>query len=85
MAAALNLPVVFVCENNLYGEYTRQTRHQAITDVADRAHGYGMPGVVVDGMDVVEGTAPDKVGEALAAGLRDGMVGRDVKLIFPVA
>jgi hypothetical protein len=39
----------------------------------------------VDGMDVVEGTAPDKVGEALAAGLRDGMVGRDVKLIFPVA
>jgi pyruvate dehydrogenase E1 component alpha subunit len=53
MATALKLPVVFVCENNLYGEFTAQSRHQAIVDVADRAQGYGMPGVVVDGMDVV--------------------------------
>ena len=53
MATALKLPVVFVCENNLYGEFTPQNRHQAIVDVADRAQGYGMPGVVVDGMDVV--------------------------------
>jgi hypothetical protein len=39
----------------------------------------------VDGRDVAEGTPADRVGEELAAGLRDGMVGRDVKLIFPVA
>jgi pyruvate dehydrogenase E1 component alpha subunit len=53
MAAALKLPVVFVCENNGYGEFTPRERTQAITDVADRAIGYGMPGVVVDGMDAV--------------------------------
>ena len=45
MAALYKLPCVFVCENNGYGEYTPQSRHQAIVDVADRASGYGMPGV----------------------------------------
>ena len=53
MAALFKLPVIFVCENNGYGEYTPQANHQAIVDVADRAAGYGMPGVVVDGMDAV--------------------------------
>lgn len=53
MAGLYKLPVVFVCENNGYGEYTAQANHQAIVDVADRAAGYGMPGVVVDGMDAV--------------------------------
>ena len=53
MAALYKLPCLFVCENNGYGEYTSQANHQAIVDVADRAAGYGMPGVVVDGMDVV--------------------------------
>ena len=53
MAALYRLPCVFVCENNGYGEYTAQAGHQAIVDVADRAAGYGMPGVVVDGMDAV--------------------------------
>ena len=53
MAALYKLPVVFVCENNGYGEYTPQANHQAIVDVADRAPGYGMPGVIVDGMDVI--------------------------------
>ena len=53
MAALYKLPAVFVCENNGYGEYTPQASHQAIVDVADRAAGYGMPGVVVDGMDAV--------------------------------
>jgi len=54
MAAALQLPVVFVCENNEFGEYTPRDKTMAITDVADRAEGYGMPGVVVDGMDAVD-------------------------------
>ena len=53
MAGLYNLPVIFVCENNGYGEYTSQARHQAIVDVADRAVGYGMPGITVDGMDVM--------------------------------
>lgn len=53
MACALKLPMVFMCENNEYAEYTRRDRVMAITDVADRAVAYGMPGVVVDGMDVV--------------------------------
>jgi pyruvate dehydrogenase E1 component alpha subunit len=53
MAGLYQLPVIFVCENNGYGEYTAQANHQAIVDVADRAAGYGMPGVIVDGMDAV--------------------------------
>jgi pyruvate dehydrogenase E1 component alpha subunit len=53
MAALYKLPVVFVCENNGYGEFTAQAKHQAIQDVADRAAGYGMPGVIADGMDAV--------------------------------
>ena len=53
MAGLYQLPVLFVCENNGYGEYTSQANHQAIVDVADRAAGYGMPGVIVDGMDAV--------------------------------
>ncbi len=53
MAAALELPVVFVCENNEYGEYTPRDQTMAITDVVDRAAGYGMPGVIADGMDAV--------------------------------
>ncbi len=53
MACALKLPVVFACENNEYGEFTAREKTMAITDIIDRAAGYGMPGVIVDGMDVV--------------------------------
>jgi pyruvate dehydrogenase E1 component alpha subunit len=53
LAAVLNLPVVFVCENNGYAEFTPQSRHMLLTDVADRAAAYGMPGEIVDGMDAV--------------------------------
>ena len=53
LAALWKLPVLFVCENNLYGEFTRQDEHQLIVDVADRAAAYGMVGVVVDGNDVL--------------------------------
>jgi TPP-dependent pyruvate/acetoin dehydrogenase alpha subunit len=64
MAALYKLPVVFVCENNGYGEYTAQRNHQAIVDVADRASGYGMPGVVVDGMDAI--AVYEAAGQAIA-------------------
>lgn len=53
MACALRLPVLFICENNEYGEFTPRNKTMAITDIVDRAAGYGMPGVIVDGMDVV--------------------------------
>jgi pyruvate dehydrogenase E1 component alpha subunit len=53
MACALHLPVVFVCEHNMYGEYTPTDRAMLISDIVDRAAGYGMPGVIVDGMDVL--------------------------------
>jgi pyruvate dehydrogenase E1 component alpha subunit len=54
MAAALKLPVLFVCENNEYAEYTARSRTMAIDDVVERAAAYGMPGQVVDGMNAIE-------------------------------
>ncbi len=53
MASIWKLPVLFVCENNLYAMGTRQSRVMAIENVADRAVAYGIPGVVVDGNDVI--------------------------------
>ena len=49
LASLWSLPVVFVCENNLYGLSVRQDKHQSITNIADRAAAYGMPGEVADG------------------------------------
>ena len=69
MAALYKLPLLLVCENNGYGEYTPQANHQAIVDVADRAAGYGMPGVIVDGMDAVA------VYEAAAAAIKHALDG----------
>ena len=63
MAGLYKLPCIYVCENNGYGEYTPQAKHQPIVDVADRAAGYGMPGVVVDGMDPV--AVYEAAGEAI--------------------
>jgi len=53
LASVWSLPVVFVCENNLYAMGTRQSRVMAIENVADRAAAYGIQGVVVDGNDVL--------------------------------
>jgi len=53
MASVWRLPVVFVCENNLYAMGTRQSRVMNITDVANRAAAYGIPGEIVDGNDVL--------------------------------
>jgi acetoin:2,6-dichlorophenolindophenol oxidoreductase subunit alpha len=54
LASLWKLPCLYVCENNLYGEFTRQDRHQPITDVAQRADSYAMPGVIADGNDVLD-------------------------------
>jgi len=53
IAAVWNLPVVFLCENNLYAMGTRQSIVMKISNVADRAAAYGIPGSVVDGNDVL--------------------------------
>ena len=53
LAAAWKLPVIFVCENNLYGEYSPIRSTTPIDDIAVRATSYAMPGKIVDGNDVV--------------------------------
>jgi pyruvate dehydrogenase E1 component alpha subunit len=53
MAAIWKLPVIFVLENNHYGVSTRVEESTAIEDLSLRAQGYGMPGVRVDGFDVL--------------------------------
>ena len=52
LASVWKLPVIFVCENNHYAESTPVEYALSVENVADRAAAYGMPGVVVDGMDV---------------------------------
>jgi pyruvate dehydrogenase E1 component alpha subunit len=53
MAGLWKLPVVYVCENNLYGLSTHVNRACAVNDISKRAAGYAMRGVNVDGMDVL--------------------------------
>jgi pyruvate dehydrogenase E1 component alpha subunit len=53
LAGLWKLPVVFVIENNLYGEYSPIAATTANTDLAGRAEVYGMPGVRVDGNDII--------------------------------
>lgn len=52
MASVWKLPVIFVCENNLYGEYSPIASTTPIERLADRAASYAMPGIQVDGNDV---------------------------------
>lgn len=53
MAAAWNLPIIYVIENNLYGISVDIRDVTNTPNLADRAVGYGIPGIVVDGMDVM--------------------------------
>ncbi len=53
IAAAWKLPVLYVCENNLWAVNTPATQSVSVGDVAARSAGYGIPGVVVDGNDVL--------------------------------
>lgn len=53
LASVWKLPAVFVCENNLYGEYSPIAWTTPVTRLADRAASYAMPGVTVDGNDVM--------------------------------
>lgn len=53
LAGTHKLPVIFVCENNGYAISVPQRQQMGVEDVADRAAGYGFPGVVVDGTDPI--------------------------------
>jgi len=53
IAAVWKLPIIFVCENNLYAASTHVSRVVRLKNIADRACAYGIPGVVVDGNDVL--------------------------------
>ena len=53
LASLWKLPVVFLCENNLYAMGTALARHQAQTDISLKAGSYGMSSAVADGMDVL--------------------------------
>jgi TPP-dependent pyruvate/acetoin dehydrogenase alpha subunit len=70
MSKAFQLPIVWVCENNLYGLSTPITKVSATPDLSDRARGYGMPGVTVDGMDVeaVRAVAEETINRARSGG-----------------
>ena len=75
MASLYKLPLILVCENNGYGEFTPQEQHSAVKDVADRAVGYGMPGVIVDGMDAMA------VYEAAGAAIERARAGQGPTLV----
>lgn len=68
LAGIWKLPVVFVAENNGYAESTPVTYHMSCRDIAERAAGYGMPGVTVDGLDVF--AVYEAAGEAIARARR---------------
>lgn len=70
IAAAWKLPLLLVCENNLYAEMTPFAEMSAEPDVAKRAAGYGMPGVSVDGNDVL--AVRDAGGTAVARARQGG-------------
>jgi pyruvate dehydrogenase E1 component alpha subunit len=53
LAALWRLPIVFVCENNRYGVSVSVEKSTAVADIAVRSVAYGIPGDVVDGMDVI--------------------------------
>ena len=64
LAGVYSLPVVFVCENNLYAMSVPHERQMAIDDIAVRAQSYGFPGLVVDGNDIL--AVHEVAGEAIS-------------------
>jgi len=75
MASVWDLPVVFVCDNNLYAEFTPQREQMNIEDISVRAQAYGIPGETVDGNDVLA------VYEAVARAVERARAGKGPTLI----
>jgi TPP-dependent pyruvate/acetoin dehydrogenase alpha subunit len=68
LAALWNLPIIFVCENNGWAQFTSQSAYMKIDSIARRADAYGMPGLTVDGDDVLR--VRDAMREAVARAKR---------------
>lgn len=75
MASIFKLPVIFVIENNLYGEYTRINLSTPISDLADRADSYAMRKEIVDGQDI------DAVISSISAAVEFARAGNGPSLI----
>jgi TPP-dependent pyruvate/acetoin dehydrogenase alpha subunit len=63
IGAVWKLPVVYVCENNQYAQWTPQSDVTLVTDISSMASAYGIPGVQVDGMDAL--AVYEAAGEAI--------------------
>jgi 2-oxoisovalerate dehydrogenase E1 component alpha subunit len=74
-ASVHSVPIVFVCENNEWAISTPQDKQMAVKDVAERAKGYGMPSLVVDGFD------PVKVYEAVRHAREHAVAGNGPMLV----
>ena len=68
LGAVWKLPVIYICENNLWAVSVPTSCSLAISNIADRAIGYGIPGIVVDGMEVM--AVYEAAGEAVARARR---------------
>ena len=64
LAALYKLPIVFVCENNLFAMGTSVERSTSLKEIVDRAEGYDIPGTVIDGMNFRQ--VRDKLGEIIS-------------------
>lgn len=71
-AALKSLPIIFVCENNLYAIHTHQLKRQKLDNICERARAHGMPAEQIPNNDVMR--IYDRVSEAVAK-LRDGIPG----------
>ncbi len=75
LAAIWKLPVVFVCENNLYGEYSPLRSTTSVDDIAERAAANGLPGSIVDGQEI------DAVHDAVGAAVERARRGEGPSLL----
>ena len=87
MASLWNLPVVFVAENNMYAMSVPWAKASKLPDIAGRACAYGMPGEMVDGMDVlaVRGAVAKAVERARRGRRPDADRVQDLPLVRPLA
>ena len=82
-AGVHRLPIVFICENNRYAISVPQRRQMAVEDVASRAAGYGFPGFVIDGLDLLEVYAATRQAIAHARSQGPALLEMKVERLMP--
>ncbi len=82
-ASIHRLPVIFICENNKYAISTPLASQMAVSDVAARAEGYGFPGFVIDGLDLVACYEATREGIAHARNVGPVLVEMKVERFMP--